>query len=296
MGLGRNMTQKEAFLKYLERMDLEMLELILDDSITYFGASKNVFLEKLSYIFSQYRLAGGKGDLKVKQHKKYANTYYLHLQILSYSNKFIIEEKDGKIIKMYTTKIKPSKDDIENLSPLEIFFGSDEKADFKPSNEYVMNLYRCTIAYEELVNDKIQILTSENIFEWLNKHSLLYSEVKEEYLFFKYNNFRHLFSMFEFLYEQLQNYNEVKMALETYCDSDATSLHQWLADYYKLAFCKVLSFETDFSEINVANKTLKYNYRSNIYFQGDDFLSIVKFNKLYHENYMNYINETPNLC
>ena len=39
-----NITQKEAFLKYLQRMDIEMLEIILDDSIIYFGASKKVFL------------------------------------------------------------------------------------------------------------------------------------------------------------------------------------------------------------------------------------------------------------
>ncbi|MDA3905746.1 MAG: hypothetical protein PF484_06700 [Bacteroidales bacterium] len=40
------MTQKEAFLKYLQRMDIGMLEMILDDSIIYFGASKKVFFGK----------------------------------------------------------------------------------------------------------------------------------------------------------------------------------------------------------------------------------------------------------
>lgn len=283
-----NITQKEAFLKYLQRMDIEMLEMILDDSIIYFGASKKVFLEKLSYIFNQVKLGGGKGYLRIKQHKKQTNTYYLLLQIFSYANKFIIEEKEGNIIKVYGTKIKTSKDDIENLSPLEIFFGDDEKTDFNPSNEYVMTLYRCTNAYEELVNGKIQILTREDVSQWLKKHTLLYEEVKEEYLLFKYNDFRSLFFMFEYLLEELQNYNEVKMALKSFSDSNTTSLHQWLVDYNRLAFCKVLSFESSFSDIDVANKTLKYNYRSNIYFKGDDFLAIVKFNELYHKYYDNY--------
>ena len=76
-----NITQKEAFLKYLQRMDIEMLEIILDDSIIYFGASKKVFLEKLSYIFNQVKLGGGKGYLRIKQHKKQTDTYYLLLQI-----------------------------------------------------------------------------------------------------------------------------------------------------------------------------------------------------------------------
>ena len=269
-------------------MDIEMLEIILDDSIIYFGASKKVFLEKLSYIFNQVKLGGGKGYLRIKQHKKQTDTYYLLLQIFRYANKFIIEEKEGNIIKIYGTKIKTSKDDIENLSPLEIFFGDDEKIEFKPSNEYVMKIYRCTNAYEELVNDKIQILTREDISQWLKKHTLLYEEVKEEYLLFKYNDFRSLFFMFDYLLEELQNYNEVKMALKSFTDSNVNSLHQWLVDYNRLAFCRVLSFESSFSDIDVANKTLKYNYRSNIYFKGDDFLAIVKFNELYHKYYDSY--------
>ena len=39
------------FLKYLKRRDTDMLRILLDDSITYFGASKKVFLERLDFIF-----------------------------------------------------------------------------------------------------------------------------------------------------------------------------------------------------------------------------------------------------
>ena len=292
--LVQNITQKEAFLKYLERMDIEMLKIILDDSITYFGASKKTFLEKLSYIFNQFRLGGGKGYLKVKQHKKKINTYYLLLQIFCHATKFIIEEKNGNILKIYGNKIKTSKEDIESLSNFEIFFGDDEKIDFKPSNKYVMKLYSCTNAYEELVNDKIQILTSADIFRWLKTHEFLYEDVKDEYLLFKYNDFRNLFFMFEYLSEQLQNYKEVELALKSFDDSNTDSLHLWLADYYRLAFCKVLSFESSFSDIDLASKTLKHDFRSNIYFKGDDFFAIVKFNNLYNNHFNNYLynNET----
>lgn len=281
------MTQKEAFLKYLQRKDIEMLEMILDDSIIYFGASKNMFLEKLAYIFNQVRLAGEKGFLKIKQHKKQANTYYLLLKIFSYANKFIIEEKDGRIIKMYNPKIKTSEVDIESLNSLEIFFGADERADFIPSNEYVMNLYRCTKAYEEIVNDKIQILTSKDISNWLKKQQLLYDEIKKEYLYFKYNNFRNLFSKFEDLLEELQNYHQVRKALKSFNDSNEVSLLQWLVDCDDLAFCKVLHFEIFFSEINKENNIIKDRFHSNIYYKGADFIAIVEFNKLYHKHFNN---------
>lgn len=279
----QNITQKEAFLKYLGRMDIEMIDMILDDSIVCFGVSKKLFLEKLSFVFNNMRLGGEKGFLKIKQHKKHANTYYLILKTSCFANKFIIEEKEGHIIKILGTKTITSKDDIESLSYLEFFFGDDQKIDFIPSNEYVMNVYRCTKAYEELVNDKIQILTSKDVSQWIHKHRLLYEDVKEAYLFFSYDDFRHLFSLLEYLYNQLEYYDEVKMALESYDDSNTTSLEQWLADNYLLAFCKVEYFGAGFLEFDAENNLMKYGYYSNIYFEGDDFYAIVKFNELVHK-------------
>src|ERR1039458_4600241 len=49
------MTEKEAFLYYMERMDIEMLDLILDDGITYYGVRKEVFLEKLGAAFVEFK-------------------------------------------------------------------------------------------------------------------------------------------------------------------------------------------------------------------------------------------------
>lgn len=279
-----NITQKEAFLKYLQRMDIGMLELILDDSIIYFGVPKKVFLEKLSYIFKQVILGGGKAPLRIKLHKKKTNVYYILLQVYSYAIKFIIEEKEGNIIEIYDNKIITCKEDIESLSQFALFFGNDEKIDFTPSNDYVMNLYRCTNAYEELVNDKIQMLTSEDISYWVNKHTLLYEEVKEAYLLFKFNNFRHLFFSFEYLLEEIQNYNEVKTALKSFDDSNETSFRQWLVEYYSLAYCKVLSFDINFSDIDEGRKAIKCRSFSNIYFKGDDFFAIIKFNELYRKH------------
>jgi hypothetical protein len=107
--LVQNMTQKEAFLHYIKKMDIEMLELILDDSITYFGASKSLFLEKLAYIFKQVKLGGQSGDLRIRQNKKQPNKYYLLLHIFCSSNEFIIEEKDGTILKISGTKVIKAK-------------------------------------------------------------------------------------------------------------------------------------------------------------------------------------------
>ena len=283
--ISPKLSQKDAFLKYLQIMDIEMLEIVLDDSVTYFGVSKQVFLEKLSYIFDQYRLSGGISQLRLKQCKIKHNTYFLLLPTFCFANKFIIEEKADRILKIYDDKIRSTKEEIENLSPLELFFGDDEKVNFQPSTEYVMSLYRCTNAYEEMVNDKLQILTKDDVSHWIDKHTLLYDDVKEEYLFFRYNDFRNLFLMFENLLDGLQHFKEVQKALNSFSDTNTTILQKWLVDNNRLAFCKVLSVENNFRDINFENKTLNFSYCPSIYFSGDDFLAIVKFNELYHKHY-----------
>jgi hypothetical protein len=48
-----NLTQKEAFLQFLQNSDIERLEEILDDSITYFGASINWY--DLKNLFCQLK-------------------------------------------------------------------------------------------------------------------------------------------------------------------------------------------------------------------------------------------------
>lgn len=278
-------TQKDAFLMHLQKMDIEMLELILDDSITYFGASKNIFLEKLKYIFNQVRLAGGKSDLKIKHHKKHPNIYYLQLQIIELDIKFVIEDKNGIITKIDNPYRVVNESNIEYLSPLDIFFGEDEKVDFIPTNKYVMNLYRCTQAFEELIHDKPQILTRHDIAEWIKKHKLLYEDVKELYMFFKFNNFRDLYFMLYTLLDELQNYKQAQSALITFKNYKSESIHEWISDYYDLAFYKIQFFNIYFSKIDLNTKKFKCIKHANISFEGDDFVSIIKFNELYQKHF-----------
>lgn len=280
-------TEKEAFLKCLQHMDVDMLDLILEDSYTYFGASKKVFLAKLYFIFNRYISVGGSSYLEINQHKTHKNWYSLLMPLFNKSYRFIIEENDGKITNINSNKKSRSRDAIEGLTLIDLVFGDDEKADFIVSTDYIMTVYNCTSAYEELINEGIQILTSKNVIDWLSKHASLYKAIKDKYLFFRFNDFRILYLMLENIFDQLQYYNVVKKALASFNDSDSVSIQQWLADYDRLYFCKLFSFEYDFSEIDEINKTMKFICFSNLYVKGHDFISIIKFNKLFDKLYNN---------
>ena len=51
-------TQSEAVIRFIQQMDPEMLDLLLDDSRTYQDFTKQVFLSKLGRAFEEFRRAG----------------------------------------------------------------------------------------------------------------------------------------------------------------------------------------------------------------------------------------------
>lgn len=275
------MTQKEAFIFYLQRMNTDMLEVVLPDNICYFGAHKSEFLDKLSYIFNQLKLGGEKGLLQIKLNKENNNIFYLVSQVFGYEQEFIMEEKNGNIVNISDSKVINSLEEIEWLSHWEIFFGDDEKAEFIPSNEYVLKLHHCINAYEEIVNSEIQTYTGDDISNWVKKYQSLYEEVENDILWFKLNDFRNLFSHLEFIMSALKKHNEVKIALKSFDDSGSEAINKWVVDNNRLFFCGVLYFEGFFRVIDSINKTLKLTTYPNVDVIGQEFLDIIKFNELY---------------
>ncbi len=59
-------------------------------------------------------------------------------------------------------------------------------------------------------------------------------------------------------------------------------------DYNRLYFCELGYFNSYFSEMNLKSKTLKCEFYSNLFYKGDDFLALVKFNELYNDGLKNY--------
>jgi hypothetical protein len=51
-------TQLDATLYFLQRFDIEMLKLILEDNFTYQDYDKKTFLRKLSYVFDEFQDKG----------------------------------------------------------------------------------------------------------------------------------------------------------------------------------------------------------------------------------------------
>ena len=278
------LSQKEIFFLNIEKMNLSELEIFLPNSADYFGASKKEFLKKLKFIFNQITLAGRTDKLEIIKHKKHLNTYYLNYPTHNFSNKFIIIEIEGKIRKIYNSRLKLDKDDINNLHPLEIFFGDDQKINFKPCHCYIKNLSKSIISYNNIVNNEFRFLTVSDISLWLSENAKLYDEVKREYLMFRFNNFKNLYKYLNYLLKEIKNLKHIEKALNSNSSYDLCVIKKWLNDYNELAFCKVYSFDQNFVEIDLSKNIFKSSYYSSIAFVGSEFQIILKFNELYKEN------------
>jgi hypothetical protein len=276
-----NKSQKEAFLFYLKKMDMVMLDIILPDNIIYFGANKTDFLDRIAYMVNQLKLAGEATPLNVNQKVEFTNSYYLTSNILDFEQEFIIEEKEGCISNISSGLVIKSYEELEELHCLEIYFGIDERTNFIPTTEYVIKLHKCRNAFEEIVNDNIQILDNYKISYWIKKHKLLYKEIKHDTLMFRLNNFKNLYFTLKYIKKQLKCSLAAEIAIRSFDDTSYSTIQKWKDDFNRLFFCELQSFEVGFSIHDRSNNTLKMDSYPNIIFKGTEFFSIFEFNKLY---------------
>ncbi|MBP6754645.1 MAG: hypothetical protein KA210_00760 [Bacteroidia bacterium] len=275
------MKQKEAFLFYLQRMDIDMLDIVLSDTITYFGVNKTDFLKRLDYIINELKSSGEKTPLNIYQKEEFSTTYYLTSTIFDFEQEFIIEEKEGCISDISSSLKLKTNEEIDELHCLELFFGIDERIDFKPTTDYVLKLHKCINAFEEIVNDTIQIVDYYKICYWIKKHKSLYKEIKNDTLMFRFNDFRNLFKRLKYFKKHLKHSSSSAKAIRAFDDKNYNSIQKWKDDFNRLFFCRLQSFEVGLIKIVGMKNSLKINNYPNVIFKGTDFFSIIDFNELY---------------
>lgn len=281
------MTQKELILKAISERNLSVLADILDENIRYFGASKKVFLQKLEYIFEQLRLTGMEIECHIDESKSKPNTYYICFAPFSFRIKTIFKEDNGKVIGIYNNKKLLSLKAIADLHPLDLYFGEDEKFDFTPSKEYILTLKKCEEAIEELNNIEGKIIASEVIRSWLVKHKALYDTTYKQYKYFRFNDFRHLYSELDFFQYKLQYWNDAAKANDEYGKLGAAAKNKWYIKYDRLFFCQTMGLSNPYLYIDGNIYMIKIVNLDEKYLSGEDCSAIIDFN-LKIEKYYNF--------
>jgi hypothetical protein len=279
-------SQKEAFLFYLHRMDIDMIDLILDDSYSYFDVPKDIFVNKLRYFKSELEvdLKMYTNQITIYQKDQTSNTYFLSVDIYDFEQEITFKEVDNKIVDINSE----FNSKIQKWCPLYWHFGLDERVNFQPSIEYLLQLQNCTNAFEEIVNQQVKIIDYDTIEYWLNKHQLLYDQVKNEILMFKFNDFRKLYELLTDLKELMECSFPAKFALDNFDNTSEDAIQKWKNDYLTLFAGFVEIFEGFFTEYDKLtyigkNNVVQLASFSNVYLLRYDFLDIKKFRDLYFE-------------
>jgi len=226
------MNQLQAFVYFLKRMDIVMLDEILTDDISYCGTTKALFLEKLQDIFV-WNLFLENEVLPVQWSETNSN----HLQFFcwqsnEYENILLVTSKEsGEIISFINKRPHFGY----HNSALRIY--EDEEIGYVKSAEFIMLQHQSKTAIDEMTD---VVYTTELILNWVNQYEILYHEIKDEDDVCKYSNTKYIeefFWMWESkLYEKesILNYKKAELAVQEYFQLE---VEDWLEKYYDF-YCR----------------------------------------------------------
>jgi len=286
-------SKNEIIVSSFEKMDIGMLQMVLDDDKTYQNAHKVVFLAKLDKVFNEFqsnhdtclkaykgKCVGNCPNKGINGFSFFGNTTKNHLDLL-------FEEKENEIVDICCCTDFEIEANIEVKNKKVSFdMYHDELFDFQPSVDYHIASAKYKEAYEEMEAyfDK-EPIDKDIYMYWMGKHNELFIDSINVVI----DNFHQHEFEFYALYDSLLTYstsyiNEepCKSALtEFYCidPEDEQSLLKWLFTHESLGhkFCELVYNKIDTKTNSVPVGRLKL---STLDFQNSiDFKTI--FGKLF---------------
>lgn len=276
------MTQLQAFVYFLRRMDIVMLNDILTDDISYCGTTKSILLEKLQDIFDWNTFLKNE-MLPVKWSDSNTNC----LQFFCWkpdewvNTLLITSMKDGKIISF----INKTPHFGFHKSSLRIY--EDEEIGFVKSTEFIMLQNQCKNAIDEMTD---VLITTDLILNWLKKYKFLYNEIIDGDDEIKYKNIECVEDFYErwdtnlVLEGYILKYKEAEIAVQDYEQLD---LVEWLDKYNYLYYC-VIDPRNSIA-IFICDKTYRFKEGLKEY-ESKELFFVERFLDLYHTNnlFQNY--------
>ena len=291
-------SEKENIINSIKRMDVEMLNSFLDDSMTYQEASKDVFLEKIKDVFLRLK------DLNDRNLKHYSgkciskkcnntgcNGYRFQGNVSKVYLDLIIKESDERIQDIFHCyDFLPDESEVESNYPITIAIGRDEEASFKPSEDYLITFQQAEDAYKELISDEISYLYKEDYYQWLQKHKSLKETIPDDLFspFKRLDKFVILYNNLHSLKHFLDYIPTVHNAIDDYKNMDSQNeeqLFNWVIKYKTICDDLILS-KTDFDdESKIEKGFFKLSYKYKIRIAASDFIPLVDFKSIFNKQF-----------
>lgn len=259
-------------------MDINALRILIDEDVYTFGTTKEIFLDRLAFIFNEYKLSHDHQPPVIIQSEKNPNAFKLKFKKLEAKVKFIVEESGGKITCIYNNNEATTKDDVDFLSPYDMIFGDDETPEFSPSGDYLLNLEKSKDAIARLDGSERQVFNSSELRLWLKEFQDLGKYTSLNFKYFKFNRFNDFYFSIELIINDLEL---VEIASRANRDIKKMTIGNWHKKYNRLYYCNLMGFDQSFHHINFHEQIIQFRWRSNAWFTGQDFFELISFCLLY---------------
>jgi hypothetical protein len=205
------MTHKEQIILAIKNLNFKKLEVLLDDNLSYMDVTKDLFLTTLKKKFASYgiqepfdEILEGVCNNCNKGCKAYRFLYKKHTSLPLY-----FEEKEGNVVDIYLCKDLLTGDvSDKNSAEIFIYFYQEEKVNFKPSLEHLINIQRvetATDVFEKMAEKGL--VPIEDVVYWYNRCASLASDLKFDFLFTtNYKTFVQIEANYNELYFIAQNF------------------------------------------------------------------------------------------
>ena len=291
-----NESKKELIIESFEKMDLNMLEVLLDENNSYQEATKEVFLNKIEEIFTKLKT---KGDTRLDSYKGFCNSdeccnkgckgFSFVGNISKNHIDLIFEESDDDVNDVYSCSDFETFDkSLKKGNTINIIIMQDEEANFIPDVEYLIEVQKYNAAHEELYKHQNYIIDKNIYLPWIEKHNALYESLPFP-PFIEYSKCL----MFYWLYSRIDNLKKylnsdlfAKKAIAEFENIDLnneTQLLNWLVRYEKTGEHLSLFMYDDF---DIENPELRpYFIIEHFKISTSDFKYVAKFKSLFDERY-----------
>jgi hypothetical protein len=307
------MNKRELIVSAFEKMDMNMLEVLLDDTTTYQHATKEIFLTRLGAIFKSFQCTG---DTILKAYpgiccsedcpnKNTGGYTFIGNNTSSYTS-FIFEEAENEIIDIRScSSLKTHEENVEKSNNLYLEIYRDEEAAFSPSPELAIQLQNFKMAYDEIIKPGEVFLTKEEYTHWLQKHKELFGRFQLPPISYKsavdfYELYSYLKSFLKYtVFEQeslkasedylnlnIENENEILAWLVKY-ETLGDNLILLLIDYFDES-CQALrsfKFETEGCNLNVDINDIKSTFFFKLKFDEHYWAMLEKYTTLPNEQW-----------
>lgn len=301
--------KKETVINAIKTMDIDLLDVVLDNSNSYLDVPKEIFLKELSTKFKGIKKQGITEFYKVSKgtcQKCY--TGYSGYTFLTKNNDYLdllIEEKDNSIIDITQCTNFKNEEEITKKENIFLYFKKDIRTSYIPTSQHLSQQKGIEKAESEFKEFENQIIDLEIIENWNNKWSELFNSVK-------YMNLDYSFvSSFLSTYYSAQNILSIKKdnplaekaltELNNFEISEQKKIINWLLKYKEN---QVYSASSSYKKTENWNKTnflifkngedifndgLKYY--DNIIIDIKSYLNSIRFGEIYSKFYYEFYNE-----